>query len=166
MATVPGEADNNVTPLTGMVGTNMAALPKALQPTMADIIMATAVASQRNPEAFRVAGDVVPFQRAPLDLSGNDKQLDEYKKMMTRDTLSRALGGTSNVLPMEPKGKLSLSDGEQKVAANVPIRSQKSLQQAIESADSDEELEDIVKRLKKRGLAIPPQLGPGTLEQK
>ena len=76
-----------------------------LQPTMADIIMATAISSQRNPEAFRVAGDVVPFKRAPLDLTGNDKQLDEYKKMMTRDTLSRALGGTSNVTPIKPEDK-------------------------------------------------------------
>ena len=76
-----------------------------LQPTMADIIMATAISSQRNPEAFRVAGDVVPFKRAPLDLTGNDKQLDEYKKMMTRDTLSRALGGRAPVLPMTPKNE-------------------------------------------------------------
>jgi hypothetical protein len=76
-----------------------------LQPTMADIIMATAVASQRNPEAFRVAGDVVPFAKKPLNLTSDPQQLDDYKKMMTRDTLSRALGGTSNVLPMEPKDK-------------------------------------------------------------
>ena len=105
MATVPGEADNNVTPLTGMVGANMAALPKALQPTMADIIMATAVTSQRNPDAFRVAGDVGPFAKKPLNLTGDPQQLDDYKKMMTRDTLSRALGGTSNVLPIKPEDK-------------------------------------------------------------
>jgi hypothetical protein len=104
MATVPGDPDNNVTPLTGM-----AALPKALQPTQSDFLMAAAIMDQQGKFGaggeYQVAGDVVPFKRAPLDLTGNDKQLDEYKKMMTRDTLSRALGGTANVTPIKPEDK-------------------------------------------------------------
>jgi hypothetical protein len=50
------------------------------------------------------SGEVVPMKRKPLDLT-DPKQLDEYKKMMTRDTLSRALGGRAPVLPMTPKNE-------------------------------------------------------------
>jgi hypothetical protein len=51
------------------------------------------------------AGEIVPMQRPPLNIVGDAKQLEEYKKMMTRDTLSRALGGTENILPMTPTGQ-------------------------------------------------------------
>ena len=63
---------------------------------------------QFEPDATLVepqqSGEVVPMKRKPLDLT-DPKQLDEYKKMMTRDTLSRALGGTAPVLPMTPKNE-------------------------------------------------------------
>jgi hypothetical protein len=84
-------------------------LPKALQPTMADIIMATAVASQRNPEAFRVAGDVIDmtgprYQQRFKTEYGEGADPDYYKKKATQETLSRALG-RENVLQMVPKDK-------------------------------------------------------------
>jgi hypothetical protein len=53
----------------------------------------------------------------------------------------------------------------QQMAANIPrITGQKSLNDAIEGAEGDEDLEVIRKRLQRRGLSIPPQLGPGTLK--
>jgi hypothetical protein len=106
MATVPGTPDDDGMVPKGMVGTNIAALPKALQPTMADIIMATAVASQRNPEAFRVAGEVLrfPSPSAAQGLNYLNKSEAEQARSRTREILSRALGGgPSTVLPMTPK---------------------------------------------------------------
>ena len=101
MATVPGEpaVPDNVVDL----------VPKHLQPTQGDFLMAAAIMHQQGKFGaggeYQVAGDVVPFARKPLNLTSDPQQLDDYKKMMTRDTLSRALGGTSNVLPIKPEDK-------------------------------------------------------------
>jgi hypothetical protein len=96
MATVPG--DPNELRADG-------GIPAELQPTQGDLLMAAAIMHQQG--KFQVAGDVVPFKKPPLDLTGDPKQLDEFNKMMTRDTLSRALGGGAKVLPMTP-GKQSM----------------------------------------------------------
>jgi hypothetical protein len=107
MATVPGEPDGNVTPLTGMLGTDMAALPKALQPTQGDFLMAAAIMHQQGKFGpggeYQVAGDVVPFPTATQRYEKDPKSLEDIRKIMTRDTLSRALGGTQNILPIAPK---------------------------------------------------------------
>jgi len=96
MATVPG------TPIDNADG----GIPKELQPTDADLLMAAAIHTERQ----RLAGDVIPFQRRTPDLT-DPKELDEFKKMMTRDTLGRALGGAGKILPITPlgPGKTSMS---------------------------------------------------------
>ena len=89
MATVPGIPD----PTPSISGDMM--------PSQSDLILAAAIMHQQG--KFQVAGDVVPFEKKPLNLTSDPQQLDDYKKMMTRDTLSRALGGTKNVLPIKPE---------------------------------------------------------------
>ena len=94
MATVPGDPnDTGPDPYGG--------IPPGLRPGYPELLMAAAIHKQQQDQ--KLAGDVIPFKKPPLDLVGDPKQLDEFNKMMTRDTLSRALGGGAKVLPMTPQ---------------------------------------------------------------
>ena len=105
MATVPGDPnDTGPDPYGG--------IPPGLRPGYPELLMAAAIHKQQQDQKDqKLAGDVIPFKKPPLDLTGDPKQLDEFNKMMTRDTLSRALGGGAKVLPMTPAtpGKQSMS---------------------------------------------------------
>jgi hypothetical protein len=73
MATVPGEADNNVTPLTGM-----AALPKALQPTQSDFLMAAAIMDRQGKPGPAEGVMAKPGQTVqPVDVGGNIAKVRE-----------------------------------------------------------------------------------------
>ena len=91
MATVPGNPVDD------------GGIPKELQPTWGDIVMATSIMDQQG--KFRVAGDVVPFptRNERWTIQGQNVSGDEILKADTRRTLSKALGGTANVLPITPK---------------------------------------------------------------
>ena len=101
MATVPGDptVPDNVVDL----------VPKHLQPTQSDFLMAAAIMHQQGKFGaggeYQVAGDVVPFPTATQRFESSPKSLEDIRKADTRATLSRVLGGTQNVLPMEPKDK-------------------------------------------------------------
>ena len=95
MATVPGDPMERDPVLES--------IHPSLRPTQADLLLAAGMMHQEG--RLQLAGDIVPFQRKPLNLIGSEKDLDEYKKMMTRDTLSRALGGGAKVLPIKPDDK-------------------------------------------------------------
>jgi hypothetical protein len=99
MATVPGDPnESGPDPYGG--------IPVGLRPGYPELLMAAAIHKQQQDQQ-KLAGDVIPFKKPPLDLTGDPKQLDEFNKMMTRDTLSRALGSPGKVLPMTP-GKQSM----------------------------------------------------------
>ena len=118
---------------------NVSAIHPSLQPTQADLLQAAAITHQRQQQAMSFEPLADP----------KDEGAVEGKVPLPRS-----------------RPKKSEVDSAMQLAANAPIRSQKSLEEAIRNADSDEELQSIVSRLKRRGLMIPPQLGPGTLEQK
>jgi len=96
MATVPG------TPIDMNAATG--GIPHELQPGYPELLMAAAMHQQG---AFKMAGDVLPFpKRSPLSPQpgqSTEQYGQEQKKIQTRDVLSRALGGTQNVLPLTPK---------------------------------------------------------------
>src|SRR5215813_11447548 len=94
MATVPG------TPMQDATG----GIPQELQPTQADLLMAAAIMHQQG--RFQVAGDVIPPERLKgLRIQQNIKTMTEQsiRAGETRATLSRALGGTQNILPITPQ---------------------------------------------------------------
>jgi hypothetical protein len=73
MATVPGEADNN-----GMMPTGMAALPKALQPTQSDFLMAAAIADRQRNSGPAEGVVAKPGQTVqPVDVGGNIARVRE-----------------------------------------------------------------------------------------
>ena len=98
MATVPGDPND-----TGNGRDPYGGIPKELRPGYPELLMAAAIHKQQQDQ--KLAGDVIPTEfpkRSPWALSD-----EERAKAATRETLSRALGGTSNVLPMTP-GKQSM----------------------------------------------------------
>ena len=74
-----------------------------LRPTTADII--TAAAKLHSEGKFQMAGDVVKFPTATQRFESRPASMEEIRKADTRATLSRALGGTQNVLPIKPEGE-------------------------------------------------------------
>jgi hypothetical protein len=81
-----------------------------LQPTQGDFLMAAAIMYQQGKFGaggeYQVAGDVIPPERLKtLRIQQNIKTMTEQsiRQRETHDVLSRALGGTQNILNIVPE---------------------------------------------------------------